>query len=176
MTLGKDVSELFPLIIKNMETHNNELKKLIYLYIINYARSNPDFALLAINSFTKDATDSNPFTRALAVRTMGCLRIKGIVEYLSKPLSLSLQEENSYVRKTGVLCVAKLYASHSVLINELDLVKRVKGLLNDGNTMVLTNALACLNSIEEKGGRKFKLDFTQVNRFLTALDEANEWG
>lgn len=38
MTLGKDVSALFPLIVKNMETPNIELKKLIYLYIINYAK------------------------------------------------------------------------------------------------------------------------------------------
>lgn len=38
MTLGKDVSSLFPLIIKNIETPNMELKKLIYLYIINYSK------------------------------------------------------------------------------------------------------------------------------------------
>jgi len=45
---------------------------------------------MAINSFRKDAMDKNPFTRALAVRTMGCLRIKGIVEYLDEPLIKSL--------------------------------------------------------------------------------------
>ena len=54
MTLGKDVSLLFPSILKNMETQNIELKKLIYLYIINYARLYPDMAIMAINSFTKD--------------------------------------------------------------------------------------------------------------------------
>lgn len=51
MTLGKDVSVLFPLIIKNMETQNMELKKLIYLYIINYARQYPDMTIMAVNSF-----------------------------------------------------------------------------------------------------------------------------
>lgn len=91
MTLGKDVSELFPLILKNMETHNTELKKLIYLYIINYARKYPSVAIMAVNSFTKDAKDmTNPFTRGLAVWTMGCLRVKGIVEYLKEPLLSSL--------------------------------------------------------------------------------------
>ncbi len=39
MTRGKDVSMLFPDIVKNMETNSMELKKLIYLYIINYAKS-----------------------------------------------------------------------------------------------------------------------------------------
>ena len=51
MTLGKDVSSLFPLIVKNMETQNMELKKLIYLYIINYAKHNPDMTIMAVNSF-----------------------------------------------------------------------------------------------------------------------------
>ncbi len=53
MTRGKDVSMLFTDIVKNMETQNMELKKLIYLYIINYAKTQPDLAILAINSFRK---------------------------------------------------------------------------------------------------------------------------
>lgn len=39
---GKDVSSLFTDVVKNMHTDNIELKKLVYLYIINYARSQPD--------------------------------------------------------------------------------------------------------------------------------------
>lgn len=39
MTRGKDVSMLFPEMIKNMETSNMELKKLIYLYVLNYAKT-----------------------------------------------------------------------------------------------------------------------------------------
>lgn len=77
MTLGKDVSMLFPSIVKNLETSNLELKKLIYLYIINYAKTQSDLAILAINTFCKDSKDpKNPFLRGLAVRTMGCLRVK----------------------------------------------------------------------------------------------------
>lgn len=77
MTRGKDVSMLFPDVAKNMETGNLELKKLVYLYIINYAKIMPDLAIMAINSFRKDARDkTNPFLRALAIRTMGCIRVK----------------------------------------------------------------------------------------------------
>lgn len=39
MTRGKDVSMLFTDMIKNMETTNMELKKLIYLYVLNYAKT-----------------------------------------------------------------------------------------------------------------------------------------
>eukprot|EP01031_Cornospumella_fuschlensis_P045057 gene45057-55117_t len=70
MTVGKDVSTLFPDVINCIQTDNLELKKLVYLYLINYAKSQPDLALLAVNTFVKDANDPNPLIRALAIRTM----------------------------------------------------------------------------------------------------------
>ena len=82
MTRGKDVSILFMDVVKNMGTTDMELKKLIYLYIINYAKILPDLVIMAINSFRNDAQDkTNPFLRALAVRTLGCIRIKQIATY-----------------------------------------------------------------------------------------------
>ncbi len=39
MTVGKDVSELFFPVLKCVETDNLQLKKLVYLYIINYAKT-----------------------------------------------------------------------------------------------------------------------------------------
>jgi AP-1 complex subunit beta-1 len=53
MTVGKDVCSLFPDVINCMQTEDIELKKLVYLYAINYARSNPDLAILAVNTFVK---------------------------------------------------------------------------------------------------------------------------
>lgn len=53
MTRGKDVSMLFMDVVKNMETPSLQLKKLIYLYIISYAKAHPDLAILGINSFRK---------------------------------------------------------------------------------------------------------------------------
>lgn len=176
MTLGKDVSMLFPAIVKNMETQNMELKKLIYLYIINYAKQHSELAILATNTFRKDAIDKkNPFMRGLAVRTMGCLRVKEIIEYLIQPLKEALNDEDPYIRKTGVLCVAKLYDSHPELIEELELIKVVNAMLGDDNSMVMSNAIMCLNSIATKGGPKFQLDFKLVSKMLLALNEANEW-
>lgn len=67
MTVGKDVSMLFTDVVKSMQTDNIELKKLIYLYIINYARSQPDKAVLVVNTFQKDAEFPNPIIRALGI-------------------------------------------------------------------------------------------------------------
>ncbi len=41
MTVGKDVSSLFMDVLKCVGTSNLEMKKLVYLYIINYAKTQP---------------------------------------------------------------------------------------------------------------------------------------
>ena len=40
MTLGKDVSALFPDVLKNIATHDLEQKKLVYLYLMYICLSN----------------------------------------------------------------------------------------------------------------------------------------
>ncbi len=53
MTVGKDVSMLFPAVVNCMQTEDMELKKLVYLYLINYAKTQPDLAIMAVNTFVK---------------------------------------------------------------------------------------------------------------------------
>ena len=53
MTIGKDVSPLFTEVLKCIATDDLELKKLVYLYLMNYAKTQPELAILAINTFIK---------------------------------------------------------------------------------------------------------------------------
>jgi AP-1 complex subunit beta-1 len=109
MTLGKDLSALFQSVLKCLEYSELDIKKLVYLYIINYSRSKPDEAIMTISSFRKDAANkSNPII-ALAVRTMSSLRVPKLNEYLVEPLKIALNDEDPYVRKTAVLSIPKVY-------------------------------------------------------------------
>jgi len=47
---------------------------------------------------------------------MGCIRIPEVAEYLCDPLKQALKDEDSYVRKTAVMCVPKLYEISPTLI------------------------------------------------------------
>lgn len=67
----------------------------MYLYLINYAKTQPELTLLAVNTFVKDANDPNPLIRALSVRTMGCIRVEKITEYLCEPLRKALRDDVS---------------------------------------------------------------------------------
>lgn len=47
--------------------------------------------------------------RALAVRTMGCIRIERITEHLCESLKDCLNDADPYVKKTAAIAVGKLY-------------------------------------------------------------------
>ncbi|XP_028036567.1 AP-1 complex subunit beta-1 isoform X1 [Bombyx mandarina] len=179
MTVGKDVSALFPDVVNCMQTDNLELKKLVYLYLMNYAKSQPDMAIMAVNTFVKDCEDSNPLIRALAVRTMGCIRVDKITEYLCEPLRKCLKDEDPYVRKTAAVCVAKLYDISSSMVEDQGFLDQLKDLLSDSNPMVVANAVAALSEINEasvSGRPLVEMNAPTINKLLTALNECTEWG
>lgn len=159
-----------------MQTDNLELKKLVYLYLMNYAKSQPDLAIMAVNTFVRDCDDPNPLIRALAVRTMGCIRVEKITEYLAEPLRKCLKDEDPYVfyslflptvpssfeyshflyiytlryvRKTAAICVAKLHDMNPQLVEEQNFLDLLRELLNDSIPMVVANAVAAISEIAE---------------------------
>jgi len=177
MTVGKDVSSLFTDVVNCMQTDNLELKKLVYLYLINYAKSQPDLAILAVNTFVKDSQDPNPLIRALAVRTMGCIRVDKITEYLCDPLQRCLKDDDPYVRKTAAICVAKLYDINAELVEDRGFLETLKDLISDSNPMVVANAVAALAEIQENSSRTiFEITSHTLFKLLAALNECTEWG
>ena len=179
MTVGKDVSALFPDVANCMQTENLELKKLVYLYLMNYAKSQPDMAIMAVNTFVKDCEDPNPLIRALAIRTMGCIRVDKITEYMCEPLRKCLKDEDPYVRKTAAVSVAKLHDINASLVEEQGFLDSLKELLSDSNPMVVANAVAALSEINEaspSGRPLIEMNAATINKLLTALNECTEWG
>ncbi|CAE8595305.1 unnamed protein product, partial [Polarella glacialis] len=178
MTVGKDVSALFADVVNCIQTDNIELKKLVYLYVMNYAKAQPELAILAINTFRKDATDSNPLIRSLAVRTMGCIRLDQVVEYLLEPLRKCCSDPDPYVRKTSAICIPKVYDINPELVEDQGFIEILKDLLSDSNPMVVANAVAGLAEIAETCGKDL-LDLDSkgtIPKLLAALNECNEWG
>ena len=156
MTIGKDVSSLFPHVVKCIETTSIELKKLVYLYIINYAKSKPDLTIMAIHTFGKDAHErANPLMRALAIRTMGCIRIEKITEHLCDSLKDCLTDDDPYVKKTAAITVAKLYQTSPKLLKEHGFIKILQGNLMDGNASVVANSCAALLEISRFANKRY---------------------
>eukprot|EP00971_Amphidinium_carterae_P100598 1990271-Amphidinium_carterae.1 len=186
MTVGKDVSALFADVVNCIQTLDIELKKLVYLYVMNYAKAQPELAVLAINTFRKDASDPNPLIRSLAVRTMGCIRLDQVTEYLLEPLRKCCQDSDPYVRKTSAICIPKVYEINPELVEDQGFLEILKEMLSDPSPMVVANAVAGLAEISESSGQNLvefyetdrgrKVQGPTVNKLLAALNECNEWG
>ncbi|KAI0155089.1 Adaptor protein complex beta subunit [Hypoxylon sp. FL1284] len=178
MTLGKDVSQLFPDVLKNIATGDLDQKKLVYLYLMNYAKSHPDLCILAVNTFVQDSEDPNPLIRALAIRTMGCIRVDKMVDYMEEPLRKTLRDESPYVRKTAAICVAKLFDLNPAMCIENGFLEILQEMIGDPNPMVVANSVQALAEIAETAPETRALVITPatLKKLLMALNECTEWG
>jgi vesicle coat complex subunit len=137
MTIGhEDMSPLFPAIIDCMALPVIEIKKMCYLYVMNYARIKPEGAQHALHHLLRDLESPNPLLRALALRTISTVHVKEYVENLVLPLRQLLQDPDPYVRKTAAIGVAKLHGHDRKLVETTTLIAGVRDLLRDSNPTV----------------------------------------
>lgn len=176
MTIGKDVGPLFPHMLKCLFTKDMELKKLVYHYLIHYSSSNPELAVLAINTFCKDCEDGNATIRALALRTMALIRVDCIGEYLTDPLRKLLKDEHPFVRKTAVIAVAKFFETMPEVAADFEFDRDLCRMLeSEINSSVVGAIISALADIWSTVGRKFEIPTSLTNKILRHLPECNEW-
>jgi len=91
---GKDCSDLFPAVVKNVVSKNSEIKKLVYVYLVRYAEEQQDLALLSISTFQKGLKDPNQLIRASALRVLSSIR----VPIIAPIMMLAIKEVRSKVK------------------------------------------------------------------------------
>ncbi|KAL8054301.1 hypothetical protein ABFX02_05G128500 [Erythranthe guttata] len=185
MTIGIDVSSVFSEMVMCSATSDIVLKKMCYLYVGNYAKHNPDLALLTINFLQRDCKDEDPMIRGLALRSLCSLGVANLVEYLVGPLNSGLKDGNSYVRMVAAVGVLKLYhisVSTCLDADFPDLLKQL--MLKDKDAQVVANCLTSLQEIwsleaskseEAARDRESLLSKPIVYYFLNRIKEFNEW-
>ncbi|KAJ4845857.1 hypothetical protein Tsubulata_044569 [Turnera subulata] len=185
MTIGIDVSSVFGEMVMCSATSDIVLKKMCYLYVGNYAKGNPDLALLTINFLQRDCKDEDPMIRGLALRSLCSLRVANLVEYLVGPLGSGLKDANSYVRLVAVMGVLKLYHISASTCVDADFPAVLKHLmLHDQDTQVVANCLSALQEIwsseassseEASRDREALLSKPVVYYLLNRIKEFSEW-
>eukprot|EP00743_Colponemidia_sp_Colp-15_P002288 GILK01002479.1.p1 GENE.GILK01002479.1~~GILK01002479.1.p1 ORF type:complete len:794 (-),score=148.65 GILK01002479.1:161-2542(-) len=175
MTLGIDVSRLFSDMIMASSTTDLVQKKMVYLYLVNYADSNPELAILAINTLQKDCLDEDPMVRGLALRSLCSLRLSNIVEYLMPAITRALADRSAYVRKTAVVGCIKLFHIAPQAVKGANMVDTMYNSLRDADTQVITNAIYALNEmLAEEGG--MAVNKAIVTHLLNRMRDFTDWG
>ncbi|SCL96949.1 AP-4 complex subunit beta, putative [Plasmodium chabaudi chabaudi] len=175
MTLGIDVSKLFPEIIMMSSTNDIIQKKMIYLYLNNYAETNSELSLLTINTLQKDSKDDDPIIRGLALRSFCNLRINNLFEYIEGPLFNGLNDKNSYVRRIAIISCIKLIKMNPQINIKNDVIKILKNKLLDKDSQCIINSVHALNEIlADEGGLKVNKEI--IFNMLNKISTFNEWG
>lgn len=126
----------------------------------------------------QDSEDPNPLIRALAIRTMGCIRVDKMVDYMEEPLRKTLRDESPYVRKTAAICVAKLFDLNPSMCLENGFLEMLQELIADPNPVVVANSVTALAEITESAPetRALEINSNTLRKLLMALSECTEWG
>ncbi|PQK10103.1 hypothetical protein BB8028_0002g04270 [Beauveria bassiana] len=178
MTMSNnDMVALFPDVIACMNLPSLEIKKMCFLYLVNYARVRPEIAVKAIPVLELDMEDSNPLVRALALRTMSYIHVRDFVEAAVPIVKNMLRDADPYVRKTAAFSVAKLYDHDQSVVEGSDLIERLNSLLRDDNPTVVASALAALMDIWERSDAiKLTIDYSNASKMVAILPDCSEWG
>ena len=85
------------------------MKKLVYVYLLQHAETEPDTTLLAINTIQKTLSASDPHLRALALRVMSGIRVPVISQIVSLGIKRGCADMSPFVRKAAALAIPKCW-------------------------------------------------------------------
>uniref|UniRef100_A0A158R5Y3 AP-3 complex subunit beta n=1 Tax=Syphacia muris TaxID=451379 RepID=A0A158R5Y3_9BILA len=145
---GRDVSELFPAVVKNVAARNLELKKLVYVYL-----------------------DPNQLIRASALRVLSSIRVPMIAPIMLLAIRESVRDMSAYVRKVAAHAIPKLYSLDESLQDEL--IECIDYLLGDKRTLVLGSAVYAFEKICP---HRMDLLHAHYRSLCKALADVDEWG
>ncbi|KAM4810416.1 AP-3 complex subunit beta-1 [Rhinophrynus dorsalis] len=171
ISTGKNASELFPAVVKNVASKNLEIKKLVYVYLVRYAEEQQDLALLSIATFQRGLKDPNQLIRASALRVLSSIRVPIIVPIMMLAIKEAAADLSPYVRKTAAHAIQKLY---SLDPDQKDmLIEIIEKLLKDKSTLV---AGSVVMAFEEVCPDRIDLIHKNYRKLCNLLVDVEEWG
>uniref|UniRef100_A0A8D8PUZ3 AP-3 complex subunit beta n=1 Tax=Cacopsylla melanoneura TaxID=428564 RepID=A0A8D8PUZ3_9HEMI len=171
MAKGRNASDLFPSVVKNVVSKNIEVKKLVYVYLARYAEEQQDLALLSISTFQRALKDPNQLIRASALRVLSSIRVPMIIPIVMLAIQDSSVDMSPYVRKTAAHAIPKLYSLDPDQKEELVLV--IEKLLQDKTTLVVGSAVM---AFEEVCPERTDMIHKSYRKLCNLLVDVDEWG
>uniref|UniRef100_A0A8C5BX98 AP-3 complex subunit beta n=1 Tax=Gadus morhua TaxID=8049 RepID=A0A8C5BX98_GADMO len=168
---GKNTSDLFPAVVKNVACKNIEVKKLVYVYLVRYAEEQQDLALLSISTFQRGLKDPNQLIRASALRVLSSIRVTIIVPIMMLAIKEAASDMSPYVRKTAAHAIPKLYSLDPEQKDQL--IEVIEKLLADKTTLV---AGSVVMAFEEVCPERIDLIHKNYRKLCNLLVDVEEWG
>ena len=173
MTLGVDVSVLFADMCLISQYPNLLSKKMIYLYLGNYAEANPSLALLAVNTFVKELTNKEKKIRGLALRSLCSL--KSQFSTTKTHIIEMLNDKEPYVQKIAIYGCLKVFYKDKKFFEEFDLYDTFYNMIKSTSPVIIISIINVLNEVfMEDGG--MTINSKIITYLLNRLKEFNDYG
>jgi AP-3 complex subunit beta len=107
---GRDASQFLPGALKLTSSPSLQVRKLVYIIILHYAQhssDSEDLTLLSVNSFQRDALDSSPLIRAMAIRVLTGLRNQLVSSVVELSVKRAVRDSSPHVRKVTALALPR---------------------------------------------------------------------
>ncbi len=174
---GRDVSDFYPHVVKLVGATSLEVRKMVYMYLVQYAdhdATTRELSLLSINSFQRGLADAEQLIRALALRVLSSIRIADILQIQILGVQKCANDRSPYVRKCAANALAKLAPRCTDDVQRDMLLDMMVQMLNtDTSTMVLSSAVTAFCELCPTRLELLHGSFRKICHLLTDMDE---WG
>ena len=174
---GRDVSDFYPHVVKLVGAHSLEARKMVYMYLVQYAdhdATTRELSLLSINAFQRGLSDEEQLIRALALRVLSSIRINEILQIQILAVQKCASDTSPYVRKCAANALAKLVPRCDDMQRQMMLQLMKEELLDkDSSSMVLTSALVAFCELCPD---RLELLHTSYRKICHLLTDMDEWG
>lgn len=177
MTLGKDMSPHFTDVAQHVRSSDLQIKKLVYVYLMQNAKSQPEKAVLLAGTFMRDASHSSPLIRGTAVRTMASMQVPAMLSFSQDAVAKCLRDADPYVRRNAAVGALKLHHVSPTLLEETGIMHQLMDLLSDSVAAVVATAACVLSEIaaKDKNERVEAALAGCSGTLMAALSESAEW-
>jgi vesicle coat complex subunit len=177
MTIGKDMSSHFN-DVANLVSHPNlAIKKLVYLYLMQNSKSQPEKAVLQAGTFVHDTLHESPLIRGIALRTMSSMLVPSMVDFMHGPILRCLRDADPYVRRAAAFASLKLFSIAPNVCEETGILEVLPELLADPIATVVSAVVAVVRELLLLNAPT-KLATTVMQRsstLLAAMGDCTDW-
>ncbi|EAY07231.1 Adaptin N terminal region family protein [Trichomonas vaginalis G3] len=153
MSKGHDVSEFAPLVVQEVASPDPVGRQLAYVYLNQYADDALDSIVLAVNTFQRSLTDSDPLMRALAIKVMSSIRSRETIPAVRDAIIQVSGDASPYVKKAAAFAIIKAAGLAEDETETEEYLPSLERFINDENPITFSGAIAaymalCPDNIE----------------------------
>lgn len=193
-----ELLKYFPHVIKNINTTNIKIKRLVFIYLLRLNHLQPDTALLSINAIQKSLSDKDCISRALSIRCLSGIKIPAILPILLLSIKKTITDFSPLVRSSSAIAIVKCYELDKLYNSSINnnnnnntngstntisdlkdenstistLYRYLNTLLSDNDPKVLSSALITYKSLFNGN---FDLIHNKLNHLISKLPQLEDF-